>query len=134
MNETTERFFKEIADQIGAHRVEEVYLFPAVKQGITESGVAVIAAIPEEFLSADGVVRHTVYTASYRDTIKGPDRGRWEVDVKAEADAPLITLEKVVQGVVQRSGEPFEPERISGDSFRTIVESFLQEQTADAAE
>ncbi len=36
---------------------------------------------------------------------KGPDRGKWPLDVKAEADAPLITLESVVRGVQHRSGD-----------------------------
>jgi len=65
--------------------------------------------------------RHVVYTARYRHTIKGTDRGRWVVEVVAEADAPLITVEEVVRGVVRRSGDAFQPERISGDQFRAIV-------------
>ena len=59
----------------------------------------------------------------YRHTLKGPDRGKWEVDVQAEADAPLVTLDQVVRGVMKRAGEPFEPERISASEFKTIVES-----------
>src|SRR5438105_4110519 len=69
------------------------------------------------------VHRHTVFTARYRHTLKGPDRGKWEVDVQAEADAPLVTLDQVVRGVMKRAGEPFEPEKISASAFKTIVES-----------
>lgn len=65
--------------------------------------------------------RHVVYTARYRHTIKGPDRGRWAVEVVAEADAPLITVEEVVRGVVRRSGDEFQPERLSGEQFRALV-------------
>lgn len=65
--------------------------------------------------------RHVVYTARYRHTIKGPDRGRWIVEVVAEADAPLITVEEVVRGVVRRSGDEFQPERLSGEQFRALV-------------
>lgn len=50
-------------------------------------------------------VRHTVYTARYRLVIKGPERGRWEMDVVDEADAPLLTVETVVRGVQRRAGE-----------------------------
>jgi hypothetical protein len=50
-------------------------------------------------------VRHTVYTARYRLIIKGPERGKWEIDVVDEADAPLLTVETVVRGVQRRSGE-----------------------------
>jgi hypothetical protein len=69
------------------------------------------------------VHRHTVFTARYRHTLKGPDRGKWEVEVQAEADAPLVTVDRVVSGVMRRAGEQFEPERISASAFRTIVES-----------
>lgn len=65
--------------------------------------------------------RHVVYTARYRHTIKGTDRGRWIVEIVAEGDAPLITVEEVVRGVVRRSGDAFQPERISGEQFRAIV-------------
>ena len=50
------------------------------------------------------VSRHTVFTARYRHTIKGPERGKWETSVKAEADAPLVTVETVVRGVQRRAG------------------------------
>jgi hypothetical protein len=53
-------------------------------------------------------VRHTVYTARYRYVIKGPERGKWESSIKAEADAPLITVETVVRGVQRRAGEDSE--------------------------
>lgn len=115
MIETTERFLKEIAERIGAEYVETVHLFPPIRQGGVETGAAVIAAsLPDQD-------RHTVYSASYRNTLKGPDRGKWEVDVKAEADAPLITVDAVVQGVMKRAGESFEPEKLTASEFRTIV-------------
>jgi hypothetical protein len=58
-------------------------------------------------------VRHTVYTARYRYVIKGPERGKWESNVKAEAEAPLITVETVVRGVQRRAGEDSEIVRYS---------------------
>jgi hypothetical protein len=150
--ETTERFLRDIADRIGLHSVDEIRLFPPIRQGGVETGVAVVAALPlppepadlhipdeppqalsesagEEFLPIEDedreiiVHRHTVFTARYRHTLKGPDRGKWEVDVQAEADAPLVTVDQVVRGVMKRAGEPFEPERISASEFKTIVES-----------
>jgi hypothetical protein len=151
VSETTERFLRDIADRIGLNAVDEVRLFPPLRQSGVETGVAVVAAIPlprevehqhavdeppealtesagDEFLPIDEedreiiVHRHTVFTARYRRTLKGPDRGKWEVDVQAEADAPLVTLDQVVKGVMKRAGEPFEPEKISAIAFRTIVE------------
>jgi len=52
--------------------------------------------------------RLTVYTARYRYVIKGPERGKWEASVVAEADAPLITVATVVRGVQRRAGEDSE--------------------------
>lgn len=151
MIETTERFLREIAERIGVGAVDEVRLFPPLRQSGVETGVAVVAAIPlppepehahgreeppdaltesagDEFLPIEEedreiiVHRHTVFTARYRHTLKGPDRGKWEMDVRAEADAPLVTLDAVVRGVMKRAGDAFEPERISATAFRTIVE------------
>jgi hypothetical protein len=115
MTETTERFLREIADKVGLDSVGEIHLFPPIRQGGVETGAAVIAA------DAPVGERHTVYSASYRLQLKGPDRGKWEVDVTAEADAPLLTVNDVVHGVMKRAGEQFEPERLSGAELRTIV-------------
>lgn len=132
MTETTERFLQEIATRVGHDRVAELYLFPVLRQGGVEGAVAVVAAYPEPVAADESAIapvaddaapraRHVVYTARYRHTVKGTDRGRWAVEVVAEADAPLITVEEVVRGVVRRSGDAFQPERISGDQFRAIV-------------
>ena len=106
---------KEIADKVGAAHVESVHLFPPIRQGGVETGAAVIAA------TLPGNERHTVWSASYRHTLKGPDRGKWEVEITAEADAPLVTVEAVVDGVMKRAGEQFFPEKLFASEFRTIV-------------
>jgi hypothetical protein len=59
----------------------------------------------EEAYDVHPPVRHTVYTARYRLVVKGPDRGKWEIDVVDEADAPLLAVETVVRGVQRRAGE-----------------------------
>ncbi len=152
MIETTERFLRDIADRIGPQAVDEIRLFPPLRQSGVETGLAVVAALPlppepehvhddeeppaaltesagDEFIPIEEedreiiVHRHTVFTARYRHTLKGPDRGKWEVEMQAEADAPLVTIDQVVRGVMKRAGDPFEPERISGAAFRTIVEA-----------
>ena len=46
MIETTERFLREIADRIGLNAIDEVRLFPPLRQSGVETGVAVVAAIP----------------------------------------------------------------------------------------
>jgi hypothetical protein len=65
--------------------------------------------------------RYVVCTARYRHTLKGPDRGKWEVTVTEEADAPLVTVDAVVRGVQRRSGDVDEIVRLSGDEFRAVV-------------
>ena len=66
--------------------------------------------------------RHVVYTALYRHTLKGPDRGKWETNVVAEADAPLVTVDAVVRGVQRRSGDVDDPTKMEGDEVRALVQ------------
>lgn len=65
--------------------------------------------------------RLTIYSAHYRLQLKGPDRGKWEFELAAEADAPAVTVDEVVRGVVRRSGDAMEPERLGGDAFRAAL-------------
>jgi hypothetical protein len=178
-DETRARFLAAIAAQIPGDRVEELHLFGAIRQGGTESGIAVVAVAREADVSVDvdgGYVpppavadaapveshvalavhdqlddesrfvadevtadaapaepqpkvaersvappRYIVYTARYRLTLKGPDRGKWEMSVKEEADAPLLTVDAVVRGVSRRSGDADETVRLTGDEFRAAL-------------
>jgi hypothetical protein len=65
--------------------------------------------------------RHTVFTARYRLAVKGPDRGKWDVEVVEEADAPLITVEAVVRGVQRRAGDEADPERLDAAGVARLV-------------
>jgi hypothetical protein len=150
LTETRERFLLAITAQIPAERIAEIHFFPPIKQGGVESGVAVAAAWPEHAVptapaelvepseptdieaahaeDAEGPssvppARHVVYTARYRHTLKGIDRGKWETSVVAEADAPLVTVDAVVRGVQRRSGDVDDPMRMDGDEIRQFVES-----------
>ena len=53
MTETQRRFLREIAARIGESRVHEVRLFPAIRQGGIESGVAIVAARPPQPIPSD---------------------------------------------------------------------------------
>jgi hypothetical protein len=171
MDDTRIRFLTSIAAQLDVDRIAEAHLFPAIRQGGMESGVAVLAldlarqgeasdevpsaespsaelvAEPERVESespyADSDVvdevsepiepepdeapvrsrprRFTVYTARYRHTLKGPDRGKWEVSVTEEADAPLMTVDAVVRGVQRRSGDVDEIVRLTGDEVVALT-------------
>jgi hypothetical protein len=216
MTETQERFLQAIAARVPVERVAELHLFPSLRQGQLESGVAVVAvelegaaaesappgpdagaphragdgppAVAGDHLAhpaaepagvpsaepaddercdptdaaagpppdaaepieasagpgepgdgasaagsprvpggrraahgAEARPRLTIYTAHYRLTIKGPDRGKWEIGVSADADAPLVTLEAVVRGVRHRAGDGADTERFSGDEFRAAL-------------
>ena len=217
MTETQERFLRAVAARLPLDRVAEVHLFPSIRQGGVETGVAVIAVEAEgeagapasaeassgaapsdaagegtapdgltdavavegaedgsaappiaeaasaETATADGIEpagaegagasaagappqhqhstdaadrpyrsaahpsdsppapRHTIFSARYRLTLKGPDRGRWEAEVVAEADAPLATADLVVRGVRKRTGEAAEAERVSPAALRQLA-------------
>jgi hypothetical protein len=85
--------------------------------------------VPGDGLPADVVLgyadvsepRYTVFTAHYRHVLKGPERGRWEVSVVAEAEAPLTAVGAVVRGVQRRAGDLDPPEHITGDALRDVL-------------
>jgi len=171
MTETQQRFLRAIAERVPSEQVVEVHLFPPIRQGGVETGVAVVAedprrvpvALPAAAAEGNGTVeaaaashaapeprpdeaivevveaepsgdendddappmRFTIHTARYRLTLKGVDRGKWEVDVVAEADAPLDAVDAVVRGVQRRAGEGAEPDRLSAEAFRDALETPL---------
>lgn len=97
----------EIAEAEGAEPAVEA---TAVEATDVEAAEGPAAAVSPRLPSTQ---RHTVFTARYRYVIKGPERGKWEASLKAEADAPLITVETVVRGVQRRAGEESEIVRYS---------------------
>lgn len=150
-SDARERFVLEIAKVLAPERIVEAHLFAPLRQGQIETGVCVLGALPEgaEPLPAATVeaeettesteateafpegarisARHVVYSARYRWTRKGPDRGKWECEVVAEADAPLLTVEAVVQGVRHRSSEPLEVQKLDGDTVRAMIAQAQQQ-------
>jgi hypothetical protein len=197
MTETQQRFLRAIAERVPMDQVVELHLFPPIRQGGVETGVAVVAedprrpepnvdsmagtdaatetadvdaaaperatagvtemiAVPDDaepspyaddpeeppsdpgadaVAETDGAgtnghvpaprVRLTIHTARYRLTLKGVDRGKWEVDVVAEADAPLDAIDAVIRGVQRRAGEGSEPDRLNAEAFRGALEAPL---------
>jgi hypothetical protein len=187
MSDTRARFLTAIADRLGADRIVELHLFSPIRQGVLETGVAVVAVEPARHgeeegtecgamaeaecsaeetadegdvrggnalaaatesvptdaadptpssshtlplplhhtlplpLPENGTARLTVFTARYRLTRKGLDRGKWLFELAATADAPLATVDAVARGVTQRSKDLTESERLSGDQLRTLL-------------
>jgi hypothetical protein len=151
MTETQRRFLREIAARVGENRVHEVRLFPAIRQGGIESGVAIVAARPAEpapvsveelpegadvervipvsqeadvippEAAPNALARYEILSARYKLVLKGTERGQWDTEVRHEADAPLETIERVVRGVALRAGEDGEPECLADAGFREAL-------------
>ncbi|HEX8725834.1 MAG TPA: hypothetical protein VF737_10645 [Gemmatimonadaceae bacterium] len=132
-SEAHERFIVDVAEQLAGHEIIEGHFFSPRRVSGVERGVAVIAARPPEPPAAEPPAepaaereapeRYTVYTATYRHTLKGPDRGKWEVSVKAEADAPLVTVDQVVRGVQHRAEDTDEVARMTGEEIRAVADA-----------
>ena len=136
---TRERFLTAIATKVDPRAIAEAHLFQPMKQGGSESGVAVVAvqegphvtgddagdneaaAMAEQEAALPPDQRLAVYTARYRLTLKGPDRGKWDFAMHVEADAPLGTVDKVVHGVQRRSGDAADAQRLTGEEFRALL-------------
>lgn len=179
MDDTRIRFLAAITGRLDVDRIVELHLFSPIRQGVMETGVAVVAVmpsaeapfevlaetpsvpadepseladeaeIPSPYLDdetsitagdlpaalSDIVVpalaerpahnaapdRHVIYTALYRLTRKGLDRGKWLFEMAATADAPLATVEHVARGVTLRSKDLTETERLSGEQLRALM-------------
>jgi len=98
-------------------------------------GLGDILALPSpEGANAPGspAPRHrlSILCARYRLVLKGPDRGKWEVEIMHQADAPLATLDRVISGVVRRSGEESEPERYTRERLRESLDAPVWAQGA----
>ena len=141
MTEAQQRFLKEIADRVIGSQVAELRLYPTVRVGPIESGVAIVAM--DQLVDVGGQMsdvgseeteapqpltadpsdrsRLSIHTAHFRHTVKGPDRGKWEFSMVHDADAPIETVESVVRGVARRAGEDGEPELLSGDDFQRAL-------------
>jgi hypothetical protein len=138
--DTRARFLASITEVVPAERLAEIHFFPPIRQGPVETGVAVVGA---ERGTASGTAatedatpyrdpRHIVFMARYRWTRKGPERGKWESEVIAEADAPLVTVEAVAKGVRDRANEAADPDRMDGDQARAILAELEHRRTQAA--
>ena len=122
-------FLSDVADDAASDeepdvmQLDDILALPSA-DGSTDSTDSEAPAVPDEAPSAPRTIqRYAILTASYRLTLKGPDRGKWDVDMTHEADAPLATVERVARGVAKRSGDGSEPEHFSGESLQQALDA-----------
>lgn len=98
------------------HEIEDAMIDPAAQSmAVASLEIADLPPVDER------PRRYTIYAARYRLVLKGPDRGKWEVAVTPEADAPLVTVESVVRGVQRRSGDADEVGRWTGEELKLAL-------------
>lgn len=105
-------------ERLPPERVDQVWLFPARQTGEKETGLAVLAAFPEDGGPAE---RRVVWTLRYEaEQLKGGKSRRTDVLLE-QAVAPAGRVERVIEGVLRRLGSEAEtPElrSIGGDPAR----------------
>jgi len=99
-------------------RLDDILALPSLEGAGSPTASEAVAASPRV-----PIHRYAILTARYRLTLKGPDRGKWEVEITHEADAPLATLERVARGVAKRAGDESDPEHFSADSLRQALDA-----------
>lgn len=109
-----------VADAPAADATESVALGDIL--ALPEPAEAASTPAPADDEGRAAITRYAILTAHYRLVLKGPDRGKWEVDIVHEADAPLDTLARVARGVARRAGDSADPEHFSGESLRHALE------------
>ena len=82
-----------------------------------------ILALPPRTVPTPGPERLAILCARYKLIVKGADRGKWDIEIVHQADAPLDTLDLVIKGVVRRSGDDVVPERFSRQSLRELLDA-----------
>jgi hypothetical protein len=94
---------------------------PEVEAPVADEALDIASAAAATPPDAIVEPRARIITASYRQVIKGPERGGWVVDVQEQAEAPLSAVEAVLRGVRQRSSEPADPESVPPALLRQLV-------------
>lgn len=95
-----------IPARVAVERLDRVWVFPPKEIGSRESGLVVIAALPEEEPVADGHRR--LLTLQY-DSDRGRPRAAPRVIVTEQGSAPPDRIPRVIAGVVARLSEQEEP-------------------------
>src|SRR6478672_5658875 len=92
MTETQQRFLRAIAERVSPEQVVEVHLFPAIRQGGVETGVAVVAEDPRKRVPVSVPV--TVEANGTADVVSA-QHGHAEPATAAPVDVPEIEVTNV---------------------------------------
>ncbi len=122
VTETQQRFLRAIVEQVPVERIVEVHLFPSLRQGQAESGVAVIAALPDNPVAASFPV------AASRQPVAGSDTGDVsddaEIEAQLDSEQAEVLAEAEAEGMTVEAGDTPDAERQTPDAaVRHVVYS-----------
>lgn len=120
--EALPRTLQHLRREVGAGRVDRLWIFPPLKNGRRERGLVAAS------LFLDEGERRRVLTVSYTAERSGLEL-RVEPTVSEEGDAPPELLPRVMEGVVRRAGEDHADPRhveIEGreEAFQALMDEF----------
>jgi hypothetical protein len=111
---------RRLADRIPPERMDRLWLFPPIRKGRRESGLLAAGCLTESD-------RRLLVTLAYRaeETGKGI---AFHASFQEEGEAPEDRLPRVIEGVIQRSGEqPGEPRAVTLGGDPAALEALLSE-------
>lgn len=117
---------EKLPERFAPERIDHVWIFPPHFVGGRESGLVVLSLLAET--DGESADYRTLVTCRYEaERVKGRDR--YEERVTEEGSAPPTRIERVIAGVLARSGaDAAEPitEQIGGDPARwtTFLEQY----------
>ena len=97
------RLLDEVAARMPVAEVEAVWVFPPLRRGGREHGVAVVSRV-----AGDG--RRRVYRARYTVGLATAERGKVTVELEPAAEGPPELVAAVIDGVRRRADEAGEAE------------------------
>lgn len=127
--EALPRILRHIRDEVGAERVDRLWIFPPLRNGRREKGLVAVSRFLDEG------ERRRVLTVSYQAERSGLDL-RVQPNLSEEGDAPPELLPRVMEGVVRRAGEDHADPRmveIGGDpaAFEAVLDELEPEVEGD---
>lgn len=105
LSEALRAVLADLPRHVPLERLDRVWIFPPKEIGARESGLVVLARLPEPGAAEE---LHTLLTLQY-DSDRGRPRAVPRVVVTDQGSAPPDRIPRVIAGVVARLAEPDEP-------------------------